>query len=88
MRYDINSLRSAEHIAPQVYRILLDISQIPPGIYIAASHKWLAKPQFEERLSFGDSRSCDYSFTGENSPKGTFPVAAFTKAFTLGESME
>jgi len=46
MRYDINSLRSAEHIAPQAYRIQPDISQIPSGIYIAASHKWLAKPGF------------------------------------------
>jgi len=44
MRYDINSLRSAEHIAPQAYRIQPDISQIPSGIYIAASRKRLAKP--------------------------------------------
>ena len=45
MRYAINSyapqrisLREAE------YRARQRISQIPPGIYIAASHKWLAKP--------------------------------------------
>ena len=47
MRYAINSyapqrisLREAEYLARQ------RISQIPPGIYIAASHKWLAKPEF------------------------------------------
>jgi hypothetical protein len=49
MRYDINSyapqrisLRKAE------YRARQRISQIPSGIYIAASHKWLAKPGFSD----------------------------------------
>ena len=46
MRYDINPLRARRHIASKIYRMPRHISQIPSGIYIAASHKWLAKSEF------------------------------------------
>ena len=51
MRYDINPLRSAEHIASKIYRTHKRISQIPEGIYIAASHYWLAKLEFITTIS-------------------------------------